>query len=74
MSGNDGKGVEFVVNLPEELKARLHITAATRGSDVPPVEAKDLVATWRKDPAKVEADAVELKDVWVRGRIAGLFN
>lgn len=68
----EGKGVEFVVNMPEELRNRLHVTVGTRGTDVPPVEAKDLVQRWKKGEAGIES--CELDDVWVKGRVRGLFN
>ncbi|KAF7344319.1 tRNA ligase [Mycena sanguinolenta] len=41
-------GAEFVAQLPEKVKGRLHITVGTAG-DAQPVEAKALVEAWWKD-------------------------
>ena len=66
----EAKGVEFVVNLPEELKERLHVTVGTRSKDVPPVEARDMVAQWKKGVKGI--DSCKLNELWVSGRVKGL--
>lgn len=68
----DAKGVEFVVQLPEALRKRLHITVGTRSKDVNPVEARDLVADWNNGVKGVKS--LPLKDIWANGRVKGLKN
>ncbi|RPD55632.1 hypothetical protein L226DRAFT_537106 [Lentinus tigrinus ALCF2SS1-7] len=68
--------VKFVVGLGEEVKQRLHITVGTRGPNVAPVEAKDLVMEWKKGEGEGKEVpgvwAVPLENVWVKGRVKGL--
>ncbi|EMD34614.1 hypothetical protein CERSUDRAFT_116777 [Gelatoporia subvermispora B] len=68
----ENKALDFVVKLPPEVKDRLHITVGTRDDSVPPVEAKDLVVEWKKQGDNNEMNSLELKDVWVKGRVKGL--
>ncbi|KAF7790591.1 hypothetical protein EIP86_001547 [Pleurotus ostreatoroseus] len=68
----DAKGVEFVVQLPAELKERLHVTVGTGDASILPVEAKDLVAHWKKGEPGIWS--CPLKDTWVTGRIKGLYK
>ncbi|OCH84021.1 hypothetical protein OBBRIDRAFT_892032 [Obba rivulosa] len=68
----DGKAQDFVLKLSQEVKERLHITVGTKDDSVPPVEAKDLVLEWKKQGDTSEIQSVELKDVWVKGRVKGL--
>ncbi|KAF5380128.1 hypothetical protein D9615_006236 [Tricholomella constricta] len=74
--GEEGtkKGKEFLEGLPEHLTRRLHITVATKSASIPAVEAKDLVEAWRKGKTAVKAQSIKLDDVFVTGRIKGLFN
>ncbi|KAK0460932.1 RNA ligase [Desarmillaria tabescens] len=57
------KGTEFLEQLAEDVKGRLHITVGTRDDKVPPVEAKDLGSS------TPEVKSVVLEGVMVRGRI-----
>ncbi|SJK97856.1 uncharacterized protein ARMOST_01111 [Armillaria ostoyae] len=66
------KGTEFLEQLAEDIKGRLHITVGTRDDKVPPVEAKDLVQDWRKGISTAEVKSVVLEGVVARGRIKGL--
>ncbi|KAK0212522.1 RNA ligase [Desarmillaria ectypa] len=66
------KGTEFLEQLAEDVKGRLHITVGTRNDKVPPVEAKDLIQEWRKGASTAEVKSVVLEGVAVRGRIKGL--
>ena len=68
----DGKGVEFVANLSEELKDRLHVTVGTRSKDIPPFEARDMVMAWKKGEKGIES--CRLDEVGVKGRVKGLYN
>lgn len=68
----EGTGVAFVVQLPEELRARLHVTVGTKSKDIPPVEGKELVQRWRRGEPGIEV--CKLDDVWVKGRVRGLYN
>ncbi|KAJ6562573.1 RNA ligase-domain-containing protein [Mycena capillaripes] len=65
-------GAEFVAQLPEETRRRLHITVGTRDANVPPVEAKKMVETWREAPTS--AQSIPLEGVVARGRVKGLQN
>lgn len=68
----DENGVQFIAQLPLEVLKRLHITVGTRDKDVNPVEAKDLVEQWKAEEDIDHVRSVELKDVWVKGRVKGL--
>ncbi|CCM01347.1 uncharacterized protein FIBRA_03397 [Fibroporia radiculosa] len=71
----DQTGMDFVLQLPHEVKDRMHITVGTRDNDVPPVEARELVWDWKqKEGALKGIESVELKDVWVNGRVRGLIS
>ncbi|KAJ7036756.1 RNA ligase-domain-containing protein [Mycena alexandri] len=75
--GSEGQvGVEFISQLPEEVRRRLHITVGTRDGQVPPVEAMAMVEGWR---AAGEAagksggvQSVKLEGVVAMGRVKGL--
>ncbi|KIK53778.1 hypothetical protein GYMLUDRAFT_178440 [Collybiopsis luxurians FD-317 M1] len=67
-------GTQFVERLGEEVRKRLHVTVGTRDDEVPPVEAKALVESWRAG----KTDGIESKvisgEVKVRGRVKGLMS
>jgi tRNA ligase len=67
-------GREFLSNLPQNLKDRLHITVGTKEAGVPPVEAKDLVENWRMGVKKDNVRSIDLGGVVAMGRVKGLFN
>ncbi|KAI0824940.1 RNA ligase-domain-containing protein [Trametes gibbosa] len=64
----------FVAALPEEVRARLHVTVGTKGKNVAPVEARDLVAEWRRGGQRSGVWVLPLRDVWVKGRLKGLVS
>ncbi|KAJ3545835.1 hypothetical protein NM688_g5583 [Phlebia brevispora] len=68
----DAKGVEFAVQLPDEIREKMHVTVGTKTDDIRPVEARDLVARWKQGDEGIAS--CELQDVWVKGRIKGLFK
>ncbi|KAH9932339.1 RNA ligase-domain-containing protein [Fomitopsis serialis] len=70
------KGLDFVLKLPTDVKDRMHITVGTRDKEVAPVEARSLVWDWKQKGDRVGAGvgSVELKDVWVKGRVKGLIS
>ena len=70
------KGLDLVLKLPAEVKERLHVTVGTRDRDVAPVEARALVWDWKQtgDAAGEGVGSLELNDVWVKGRVKGLFS
>lgn len=68
----NAKGVEFVAQLPQEVKEKLHVTVGTKNKDVAPVEARDLVARWKQGEKGISS--CELKDVWAKGRVKGLLQ
>ena len=65
-------GSVFVSQLGHVLRESLHVTIGTRGADVLPVEAKALVASFKKGAMGVHS--VPLENVHIRGRIQGLFS
>jgi tRNA ligase len=65
------QGVEFVLRLPKETAERLHVTIGTRDKDINPVEARDLVERWRAGAPDI--NAIPLDNVFVKGRLKGLF-
>jgi len=66
------EGNEFISSLPDHVKMRLHITAATRDAKVKPVEAMALVQSWRGQGVGGDGQMVKLDDVFGYGRLAGL--
>ncbi|KAH9848984.1 RNA ligase-domain-containing protein [Lenzites betulinus] len=70
----DGAAVALVAGLPAEVRERLHVTVGTKSKDVPPVEAMELVAGWRRGEQTAGVWVLPLKDVWVKGRLKGLIN
>ena len=72
--GGEEAGKAFLRGLHDDLKGRLHITVGTINSDVPPVEAKDLVEAFRKESNGGKSiHSVQLEGVVLRGRIKGLY-
>ncbi|EED78500.1 predicted protein [Postia placenta Mad-698-R] len=65
-SHQDEKGLDFILKLPFEVQNRLHVTVGTRDG-VPPVEAKTLVETWKKNKHLSGVGSLELDNVWVKG-------
>ncbi|KAJ6470423.1 RNA ligase [Mycena sanguinolenta] len=63
-------GAEFVKQLPEEAKRRLHITVGTAG-EAQPVEAKALVEAWRKDEGT--AQSIPLSGIVAMARVKKLY-
>jgi tRNA ligase len=43
---------EFVSNLPDDTRSRLHITVGTKDETIKAVEAKTMVEQWRKERIK----------------------
>ncbi|KAI0938363.1 hypothetical protein AcV5_000059 [Taiwanofungus camphoratus] len=71
-AGPEQKGLDSVLQLSPEVQKLLHITVGTRDNAVAPVDARDLVGRWKRQQDGIQA--VELKDVWVKGRVKGLIN
>ncbi|TRM62270.1 RNA ligase-domain-containing protein [Schizophyllum amplum] len=72
-TGQAQEGADFVAKLNHEARDKLHVTVGTRGSNVAPVEAKDMVEKWRKGDKKVSV--LDLKEpLVVKGRIKGMWN
>lgn len=67
------EGLAFVSMLDLEICERLHITVGTKDASVPPSEAGALVKLFKKNEKK-GLDSVRLEDVYVNGRIKGLFS
>ena len=65
-------GSAFVLQLVHVLCESLHVMSGTRGADVLPVEAKALVASFKKGATGVHS--VPLENVHIRGRVQGLFS
>ncbi|KAJ3823990.1 RNA ligase [Lentinula raphanica] len=68
------KGAEYISELSENVRSRLHITVGTKTHNIQPVEAKALVEEWRQGKSE-GIQMVEIPgDVLVRGRIKGLIG
>ncbi|KAI9453840.1 RNA ligase-domain-containing protein [Lactarius psammicola] len=65
-------GTAFVSQLDHALRDSLHVTIGLRDADVLPVEAGALVASFRKGATGVHS--VPLENVYIKGRIQGLFS
>ncbi|KAJ7359383.1 RNA ligase [Mycena albidolilacea] len=65
---------EFVTQLSEQARRQLHITMGTRGTDVPPVEAKAMVELWRKSPSSAESKAIENPEIVTKAKVLGLWT
>ena len=65
-------GSAFVSQLDHSLRKSLHVTIGMRDASVLPVEAGALVASFRKGTRDVHS--VPLENVYIRGRIQGLFS
>ena len=72
--GSNNEGREFVSNLPDETRSRLHITVGTQCASIKPVEAKSMVEQWRRGEEKDMIKSIKLADHVVYGRIKGLQN
>ena len=70
---DEGQGSIFLSTLDPEIRGRLHITVGTRDASVPPFEAGALVESFKKGEKK-GLDDVRLEDVYVKGRIKGLYG
>jgi tRNA ligase len=72
-SGGSNTGREFVSNLPDNIRSRMHITVGTRNAGIKPVEAKAMVQQWRRGEAgdKIKSIKLSVEHV-VDGRIKGL--
>lgn len=66
------EGSSFLSMLEPELRGRLHITVGTRDASVPPFEAGALVESLKK--GEKGPNNVRLEDVYVKGRIKGLYS
>ena len=66
------EGSTFLSTLDPELRGRLHITVGTRDVSVPPFEAVALVESFKK--GEKDLGKVRLEDVYVKGRIKGLYS
>ena len=66
------EGGEFVSQLPDEVRARLHITVGTGNGKIQPVEAKTMVQQWRRGEELDKIKSIKLDNRIVYGRIKGL--
>ncbi|KAF5369444.1 hypothetical protein D9758_002719 [Tetrapyrgos nigripes] len=71
-SDKDQKGAEFLKELPDEVRARLHITVGTENDKIPPVEGKALMERWRKGEQGIYSLKLADGGVKVVGRVKGL--
>jgi len=65
-------GSTFVSQLDPEVRQRLHITIGTKDPSVPPIEAIALVESLKRGEKGV--DGIPLEDVFLKGRVKGLFS
>jgi tRNA ligase len=66
------EGSTFLSALDPEIRGQLHITVGTRDASVNPFEASALVESFKKGGKG--PDNVRLEDVYVKGRIKGLYG
>jgi hypothetical protein len=71
-SKNNEQAREFVSNLPDATRSRLHITMDTLRESIKPVEAKSMVEHWRRGKEPDIIKSIKLVDQVVYGRIKGL--
>ena len=71
-SSGSNEGREFVSNLPDDTRSRMHITVGTKDGDIKPVEAKTMVQKWRKGEELDKIKSFKLVDLIVYGRIKGI--
>ncbi|KAJ3987032.1 RNA ligase [Lentinula detonsa] len=71
-SDPEQKGAEYISNLAEEVRDRLHITVGTKNHNIQAVEAKALVEDWRQGKTNGVQMIKISEDALVRGRIKGL--
>jgi tRNA ligase len=68
-------GSAFVSQLDHALRESLHVTIGLRDdADVRPVEAGALVTAFRKGAATTDVRSVPLDNVYIKGRVQGLFS
>jgi tRNA ligase len=67
-------GAEFILSLGSDIRGRLHITVGTRDNSIPPVEGKELAERWGKKERIEAIERLELGNIHVEGRVAGLFH
>jgi len=67
-------GSAFVSQLDHALRESLHVTIGVRDVDVLPVEAGALVASFKKGATTTDVRSVPLENVYIKGRVQGLFS
>ncbi|KAF8337300.1 RNA ligase [Amanita rubescens] len=78
--GEDGRAYklakEFVKELPDEERERLHITVGTKDAGIVPLEAKALVMGWRKGEKNEALKVLDLgpNGITVKARISGMWS
>ncbi|KAF8325713.1 RNA ligase [Amanita rubescens] len=78
--GEDGRAYklakEFVKELPDEERERLHITVGTKDAEIVPFEAKVLVMGWRKGEKNEALKVLDLgpNGITVKARISGMWS
>ena len=72
-SNDNDLGCDFVSNLTEKVRSRLHITVGTMYNSIKPVEAKSMVQLWRRGEELDMIKSIKLDtDQIVYGRIKPL--
>ncbi|KZS97411.1 hypothetical protein SISNIDRAFT_406536 [Sistotremastrum niveocremeum HHB9708] len=78
-SGVDPRAQGVLNEIPKEVKERMHITVGTRDSGVKPVEAGDVIASWKKGTfpssgSNGKEGIIEIGEggIEARGRIRGM--
>ena len=64
---------QFVKALDGKVKSGLHITVGTKNSNIPPIEGRTLVESWKKGNTS-GITALALSDVSAKGRVKGLMS
>ncbi|KAG8989755.1 hypothetical protein FRB90_002083 [Tulasnella sp. 427] len=72
MEATDEAGQEFLAEMPQEIRQRLHITIGTKSTEIEPYQGKVLVEKWKAGEAGDDAVCLPLNAVKAEGQIRGL--
>lgn len=72
MEGTDEAGQEFLRELPQDVRQRLHITIGTKSKEIDPYQGKLLVEKWKAGEADDDSVSLVLNSVKAQGQIKGL--
>ncbi|KAG8891152.1 hypothetical protein FRC01_014872, partial [Tulasnella sp. 417] len=74
LEGTDEAGQEFVRELPQDVRQRLHITIGTKSKEVDPYQGKVLVEQWKAGETGDDCVSLTLNAVKTNGQLKGLMS